>query len=312
MQSQMLGTCTIYHEALCYWRLPVSSPLACDIAHLLGHLVDSSKGGLSFTDKHWAAFKAQHNLPNHVRKPAYKDKSSTRPTNHIIDRLVFQVAKGVSERALGAFSKRFVDANNWDDDLNAVWKVEDEAAKRDPELRAILLDLRAQCEALHDFWIANCSHPEPDEAGPSNHRRKSNSGGASFNALVEQTRERFLAIKPLSTAKHPMIDRWTSDAGCTRGTWLRLKASTLWNRYFKAGKFVWFVCGKELGQLKVLRRGKANVLVEELYCSYKVDANAVRKMRGGEETKGMEAGEDEGEDEFGNWEDWAPDGVFDE
>jgi len=101
-----------------------------------------------------------------------------------------------------------------------------------------------------------------------------------------------------------MIDRWISDTGSTRGAWLRLKASTLWNRYYRAGKFVWFVCGKELGELKVLGRGKANFLVEELYCSFKLDANAVRKFRAGEETKGVEVGEEEREDEFGNWDDW--------
>jgi len=309
MQSQMIGICTIFHEALCYRQLPVSHPIACDVALLLGHLVDSSKGGLIFTEGHWAAFKEKHKLPKHLIKPAYKDKFQGRPTNHIIDRLVFQVAKGVSDRALGAFDRRFANAGRWDHDLNAVWKAEDETSKRNPALKKILDDLRAQCIALHDFWATNCTHPDPDEAGPSLHRRKSNGNSGSFNALVEQSRERFLAIQPLSSISHPMIDRWTSDSGSTCGSWLRLKASTLWRLYCNTGKFVWYVCGKELGELKVLGRGKTNSVVEELYINYRVDARATRKLGADDEAKGAVLGEEE-EEEFGNW-DALVDGMFD-
>ena len=298
LRPQLLGICSSYHEALCYWQKSISFPIAQDIAALLGHLVDSAKGGLNFTEETWATYKENNNLPKRQAPPAYKDKSESRPTDHIIDYLVFNVAKIVSEKALSQFSKRFEDAGDWDDDLNAVWKAEDQKAQHDSALKVVLISLRTDLEELFESWCVN---------------RKP---GVSFKAKVEQARQRFLDIQPLQDSKSPMVERWAKDEGSTKGSWLRLKASMLWNRYHRCGGFVWFVCGKELGELKVLGKGTGHSVVENLWCAYKLDGKAAKKILGtaaqcvedGVE-RVMDADSDGNEDEFGDWDDAFEEGM---
>ncbi|MCJ1246805.1 hypothetical protein MMC30_004014 [Trapelia coarctata] len=315
IQPHMLGMCTAYHEALCYHNRSIAFPIAKDIAILLGRLVDSAKGGLLFTEQTWIDFKRKQGLPLTLVKPAYKKNSSSQPTNHIIDRLVFHIAKGVSERALGEFSKQFESARDWDDDLNAVWKAEDERSKSDASLKTVLVDLRAQLESLHGFWTSNCAHVEADEFRPS----RSNPSETSLKARVEQTRERFLAIQPPTSSRSAIVDRWRKDDGSTRDAWTRLKASALWNRYYKCGKFAWNVCGKELGELKLLGRGGGRCVGEELWVHYRLDARSVKKLEAAEAAKGTGSeglvgdgdGEEEGEEEFGGWDDDWLEGMMD-
>ena len=307
----MLGICTDYHQALCYHRHSIDFPLAKDIAILLGRLADSAKGGLLFTEQVWNDFKRQKKLHLRLAQPAYKENSKSQPTDHIIDRLVFHVAKGVSERALSAFSKKFDGAVDWDDDLNAVWKAEDERSKSDVSLKAILLDLRAQLESLYDFWNSNCTCVEAEEFRPA----RFNPSESSLKARAEQMRERFLAIQPLASSHSAIADRWRKDDGSTKGAWTRLKASALWNRYHK-GKFAWYVCGKELGELKMLGRKGGICVAEELWVHYRLDPRSVKKLEAAQAAKGtgsealVEDGDEE--EEFGKWDDGWVEGMFDD
>ena len=297
IQSSMLGICTAYHESLCYNRTPISNPHAMNLAVLLGYLVDSAKGGFVFNDEIWKQFCIRNNLPSHRSHPAYKSGKPPLRVEHIIDRLVFVIAKKVIDSALSQFSERFRDAADWDDDLNAVWKAEDEAATRDPLLRKLLVDLRARLEDVQAFWARNAHIKDPDDV------RASRGDENSFKARVEQVRERFLAIQPLEESTHAMAARWARDDGSTTGAWTRLKASALFKMFHNRGKFVWYAAGKELAALKILARGRASSVVEELWRVYRVDARLVNRIQGNEAGKGVlpaELGADEEEEEWGD------------
>ncbi|MCJ1438921.1 hypothetical protein MMC27_008311 [Xylographa pallens] len=292
IQSAVLGMCTTYHESLCYRSMPISNPQAKNLAVLLGYLVDSAKGGFIFTEDIWKQYRAHHRLPMNLPPPAYRSDITPRRVEHIIDRLVFVIAKKVIDSALSQFSERFKDATDWDDDLNAVWKAEEEAASRDPHLKNILVDLRARLDDLQAFWARNVHIKDPDEARPS--RNDEN----SFKARLEQVRERFLAIQPLRDSPHPMAARWARNEGSTRGAWARLKASALFKMFYTRGKFMWWAAGKELVELKILARGRASSVVEELWRVYRVDARLVKRIEGNEVGKGglpVELGEEDEE-----------------
>jgi hypothetical protein len=125
LQTDMLGICTSYHESLIYHsEYPIDSPPAKEIASLLGYLVDSAKAGLSFNEKMWLDYKKARRLPCSLTKPAYKDKQNANPTDHIIDRLVFVVAKGLCTRVLTNLHEKFLDVARWDTQLATEAKAE--------------------------------------------------------------------------------------------------------------------------------------------------------------------------------------------
>ncbi|MCJ1401803.1 hypothetical protein MMC11_005020 [Xylographa trunciseda] len=298
IQSPILGMCTAYHESLCYRYMPISNDQAKNLAVLLGFLVDSAKGGFIFTEEIWKQFRAANGLPMNPKQPAYKSGTPPSRVEHIIDRLVFVIAKKVIDTALSQFSERFKDANDWDDDLNAVWKAEDEASARDPHLKRILVDLRVRLDELHAFWARNAHIKDPDEARPSRNDE------TSFRARLDQVRERFLAIQPLHDHNpHAMAVRWAHDAGSTKGAWTRLKASALFKMFHTRGKFVWYVAGHELVELKILARGRAASVVEELWRAYKVDARLVKRIEAHEVGRGGPVAADlvEEEEEEEEW-----------
>ena len=295
IQFGMLGICTHYHDALCYRNNSIDKPIAKDIAVLLGHLVDSAKGGLIFPPKTWDEFRRNHNLPLQLPKPAYKSRKGKPSMDNIIDCLVLK-AKTIRQGALANFNKHFQDASPWDEDLVSIWKAEDKLAGKDPALRAVLQDLVAQIEVVYNFWTANCRTGDDED---ETHPKKSN--GISFTALAEQTRDKFLAIRPLKSSSHPMAVRWRSDEGSCSTAWLHLKASTLFQRTYRFGShsFPWYVCGKELGEIKVRARGSGHAIVDELYVPYRLDAKMVKRL---ERRKDVDTVVEEDE-EFGD-EEW--------
>ena len=282
IQPQMLGVCSVYHESLCYSLASINHKAAKDIGSLLGLLVDSAKGGFIFTNDAWTQFRQKMGLPMRLPKPAYKDKNAPPrlPKRNLIDNLVFNVAKGTTAKALTQFTKRFEGASRWDHDLNAVYKAEDEVSRRDPILKSVLGNLRAELEGLFTFWTKH-AYGEQLHDGHVPHR-----GETTFKARIEQLRDRFLALEPAAAQttdpKPPLnhiTDRWAKDDGSVKGAWLRLKASMLWNKYHTRGKFIWYVAGKELGELKLLGRGKARGVGEDLFWAYKLDSKMVRRAK---------------------------------
>ncbi|MCJ1346686.1 hypothetical protein MMC31_004904, partial [Peltigera leucophlebia] len=54
LQANLLGSCTNYHESLCYSHTRIDDPKAMAIGSLLGILVDRAKAGIKFDNDVWA------------------------------------------------------------------------------------------------------------------------------------------------------------------------------------------------------------------------------------------------------------------
>lgn len=265
----------------------------------------------------WRYYKVAKRLPMNPQKPAYRDKEKGRPTDNVIDRLVFKVAKGISEKALGNFSEKFKGAPCWDADLAAVANAEYERSKNDATLKKALVHLRAELEDLRTFWSLKVSRQD-DGFNPT---VSSRSAKIPFRALVEQCRDRFLNMQPCESVSSEIVFRWRSENGVYNSAclynndWTLLKASMLL-KYHHGGKFPWHVCGKELGELKLLARGGIHTMAEDLWIHYRLDTKAVKKLEkekeGGVRIGGFDGTDDEDGEEYGmgEYDKWH--GVMDE
>ena len=301
LQTNLLGSCTVYHESFCYTKMSINHPSALAIAVLLGHLVDRPKSGYIFDEDKWSAFLRTNYLPLHLAKPAYKDKDKAQPTKHVIDILVFDVAKGVRQKVLGHLERRLDEAVKWDEVLTRVWKREQREAQGDERLSRVLADVKVGLKAISDFWKANCRGDRDDDDGRP--LRKSNT--ISFKAIVEKCREDFLNLKPLEDeAHHPVVKRWCQEWKETEkgGYWSLVKASALFLEHHR-NSLVWHIAGVELGEMKVTAggRGTYRPVIEEIFNAFKMDAKAVDRARKLAEN---EAAAEEEDDEFGDL-DWG-------
>ena len=303
LQTTMLGSCTAYHESFCYMHKCVNHPSAIAIAALLGHLVDRAKGGFIFDEERWTTFLKNNHLPPRLPKPAYKDKDKARPTKHVIDQLVFDVAKGVRQTALGHFSRHFGKAATWDEALTRVWKKELAEAQGDESLLKVLTSVKVGLKAVVGFWKSNVRVDGDDDEGRP--LRKPNA--MSFKAIVEKCRDDFLNLKPLEDeAQHPVVRRWYQESGDTDrgGYWNLLKASALFSENHRSS-LVWYAAGVELGEMKVTAggRGTYRPVIGEIFNVFKLDAKAVDRARRVAENEAAAAEEDD-DDEFGDL-DWG-------
>ncbi len=303
LQTNMLGSCTGYHEAFCYKNYSINHPSAIAIAILLGHLVDRAKGGFIFDDQKWTMFLKMNKLPIRLPKPAYKDRDKAQPTKHVIDRLVFDVAKKVRQTALGHFSRHFVEASTWDEALVRTWKKELGEAQGDESLLRVLGDVKVRLKTIHEFWRANVRVDGDDDDG----RPLRKSHAMSFKAIVEKCREDFLNIKPLEDEiQHPVVKKWCQEWKITNrgGHWSLMKASALFSEYHR-GSMVWYTAGVEIGEMKATAggRGTYRPVVGEIFNVFKLDAKAVDRARRIAENEGA-AGEEDDDDEFGDL-DWG-------
>lgn len=305
LQPNLLGICTSYFESFCYSQNSISHPSAVKIAYLLGHLVDRAKAGIIFDENKWYEFLKSEGLPRKLPKPAYKDKENSEPKKtHLIDRLVFETAKGVRQRVLHKFSKRFKDVGTYDSDLVALYKTELEESKSDKGITKALHDLKAEIRNLKDFYSKHCSGAkdmEGDDISPmkGGRRRKS---VIPFQALVEQIRDQFLAIRPSdeAIALSPIVARWaresssssrdkdernlsvSSSSTSSKATyWTLLKASTAFSLFHNTN-FIWYACGVELGIMKAQAKGSRHV-VDDIWACMKVDGKAVGRKLGARE-----------------------------
>ena len=273
LQTSMLGTCTVYHEKLCYHDKAIDSETAIQISGLLSNLVDSAKGGYSFDKAKWTDFLERHNLPRNLTKPAYKDRNA-RPTKHLIDHLVHVTAKNVKDDVLKKFSDHFQDVPERDDDLFRLRTEAVEEAKANKELAKVLDNLKTGLKIIKDFWVVH-AHVEDDEA--IHPTRKSNA--LTFRTVVERCRADFLNLSPTldSPPTSDKIAAWQRDHAARRPSdWDRLKASVAFYHHSK-GTFVWHVAGVELGEIKAMAKGRGtyNVVSQEFYEVMKLDSKAV-------------------------------------
>lgn len=297
LRASMLGSCTAYHEAMCYHDTRIGDRSAVAIAGLLGLLVDRAKAGIIFDEPQWKAYLKKKGLKSYS-KPAYKDRGSTKEKDHLIDNLVFVVAKSVRENALGKFAQHFKNVGTEDDDLVRPWILENEESHRDSDLKMILYDLKNKLGKIRDFWKANVQGLD-DNADPTVRR----GSAISFRALVEKCRADFLAIEPLAIEGNPVTKRWKNERSRSSGTgyWNLLKASAVYHEFHKSGKYAWWIAGVELGELKATAAGKGTyrIVKEDIFEALKLDNKVVKRRQEMEYGSVMQ----EEEDEFGDF-DW--------
>ena len=250
---------TNYHEALCYDRNSISDESAIDLGCLLGLLVDSPKGGLSFTMKIFEDWKLHHKLPMQLEKPRYKSLDEPPKISNCLDKLAFQTVKSISDRALEDFEKTFKDTGTYDSDLSRMWTSEEHRweswARR---------DLSSQFENLISFYNENCLLG----SFQSGHETKNENRAAA----LDQLRDMFLQIQPPVKKPHGMIS--DSDA---KAAWQRLKASALHYKHHRS-PLVWHACGEELGELKIDACGGGKRVVNRLHLAYKPDVKLIKQL----------------------------------
>ncbi|KAL9125558.1 MAG: hypothetical protein Q9217_005249 [Psora testacea] len=307
LRPNLLGTCTNYHEALCYAKNSVGSPEAIEIAILLGLLVDSAKSGFKFDDAKWKAFLKEKALPTRMPPPAYKDRNNAKPTNHVIDTLVFKVAKRARHKALGNFDKHFADVPWWDGDLVRIRNEEFEEAKGNGALAQVLQNLESDLERIHNFWRQHARREDEDGDLRATDRK---SDTLSFKATIEQCRADFLSLSPIGPTESThdtTIHRWQNEHRRGKAAhWDLLKASVAFHLYHKT-KFVWYVAGVELGEIKATAKGRGSyrTIVNNVFESFKIDGKLVDRARRRElgvrqqACPGSMGGEEY--DEFGEW-----------
>lgn len=304
LQTNLLGSCTTYHESLCYSHTRIDDPKAMAIGSLLGILVDRAKAGIKFDSDVWAEFLKRNKLPHFLPKPAYKNKDKAVPTNHTIDRLVFEDAKIVRESMLKKFASIFTEVGSYDGDLIRIYKKEAELSKKDKVLAEILRQLKASLEELSKFWT-NTTTRLGGEDGDFTEARKGNS--LSFAGLVQKCRAEFLAINP---SHMPDIDnfhvirRWEQacDEKNGRQYWNLLKASMLFFLYHQR-KMVWHVAGIELGEIKATARGPGTyrVVVNGVFQAMKLDRKMAERIRKTEMIRDAEGQEEGDGEEYGDF-----------
>lgn len=295
----MLGTCTAYHEAMCYHGTSIGDESAIAIASLLGHLVDRPKNGIIFDEPQWYAYLRRKGLKP-CKKPAYKDKANARPKKtNLIDNLVFVVAKTVRQDALGKFANHFENVGTQDEDLIRLYTLERESEEAKPgqPLSTVLYDLKNQLTQIYDYWKRSVTPHE--DSKEMTVRRGSN---MSFKALVEKCRADFLAIEPLALESNLVTKRWKRERDQKYGleAWALLKASVVYHEWHKkGGKYPWYVAGVELGELKATAGGKGTyrIVRGDIFEALKLDNKTV-KRKGELDYGRVTADEDDGFGDF--------------
>ena len=257
-QPNLLGMATIYHDALCYYRDSISDESTIDLGCLLGLLVDSPKGGLSFTKKIFEDWMLRHKLPKQLEEPRYKSLDKPTEISNCLDKLTFQTVTSIRDRALSDFEQTFKDTASYDYDLSRMWKSEEQTwdwAKK---------DLNFQFEKLVTFYNENC----PRDSYQSGHETTNESRPAA----LDQLRDMFLQIQPPVEKTSDMVS--VSDA---KAAWRRLKASALYYKH-PHGHLIWHACGEELGELKIDACGGGRRVVNRLHMAYKVDVKLIRQL----------------------------------
>ena len=295
LQPGMLGKCTHYHEALCYNNTPIDDPRALAIGMLLGLLVDSAKAGLTFTDTMWKHYLKPNQLKPSYHKPKYKESTKHRQgSDHLIDFLVFKVAREVSTKALKDLWQPFKDTAPRDEELLKLSAKEHENAKANAELKDVLNNLWQDIERLHNDFTRNSTQSKDYDNSTST---KASASDPKFRAVAENCRAEFIALSPRLTngktqsCQSDRIRDWQqTHAKGEPSYWDLLKASVAYAGHSKS-KFVWHMAGLELGEIKATARGRATYrcVRNEIFNGLRVDAKFIEGIKRREDFEGMVA-----------------------
>ena len=290
-QAPLLGQCVLEHEKFIYHRGRMSSTAAMKLATLAGYLVDANKQGYFLSESAWSRVRKEVSGEKALPEPAYRtgDAPAMRRNtyyhgyNNVIDWLKFDVAASRKTEVLTELGK---DRNRDSDaQLKVFWKKawvqageEARSAKSDNDkgskaLQAILNDLKLRVHDLSRQWSTKTAGMKSFAAvGATN-----NIDSDKFQQAVEHLHSVFLAMAPLPSVKHPLIEQWKQEQDQEHSYWQTLKASCLYTHY-SLGKIAWYLAGKSLCKIKADATCNTRVLTSEMYSLLKPDRRLVERM----------------------------------
>ena len=286
LQTNMLGSCTTYHEAMCYARNRIDDKDSIAIAWLLGHLVDSAKSGHQFDDAKWKRYLREHKLPARFASPAYKDAKKRPRKDNVIDELVFRVAQAEIDKALTLLHERYGDVPTYDKDLNDLQSTEIESAKTDPALKTALRHAKDSIDTIRDYWQQHVSNRDGEDFV----QPIKGDDDWNFGSVVQKCRDDFLSIAPYPDETAPdhesskLVQRWAQDHSRGKsGHWDLVKASIGYQK-FSRGTFIWHIAGRELCEIKAAagNRGSYRPIVHPIFRAMKIDGKSVDRFKGPE------------------------------
>ncbi|KAH6682263.1 RNA-dependent RNA polymerase [Plectosphaerella plurivora] len=289
MGDQLLGMCTKFKEKYCYKTQCIDDPGAMMLSALLSALVDQAKQGVVFTWEDWgldnpAYWQTKSNKPQNV--------SYSKPTDHLLDFLKFDVALPMIEKEKEEFSEwRKKRPCEYDGCLSELSKELDRAidSTGSQQLRSIRQHLEKDLDALFSEWQRRMPNSEP------------------YEEKVMSLYSAWVAISPPAAARASDIGRLflgvdEDEDKHTLGRWAMLKASTMYRNYHKRSGFTWTMAGQQLQRIKATAAGGAQgsvAVVMPLYAVMRPDgglvaaAAAAREGRDDEETIGEVDWDDE-------------------
>ncbi|KAI9682554.1 MAG: hypothetical protein M1829_000347 [Trizodia sp. TS-e1964] len=273
--DSLLGIASDFHERMCYAQDSIRSSGAITMATLLGHLVDTSKNGYIFTNEDFHKLKMK--TPGIQRggfpPPAYKDDGQ-KPKGHINDYLKFKVAKGIIDTCLADLTKQFPQTSmSYDPEVVRLWTDTSKLYQDNKEVTKALSDMISQINRVKDFWKANIV------------------GGEKVLLLAQECVSQFNKIMPpksldgyLQSMKHDAERSYLSN-------WKLLRASAAFSKH-PDGKFIWYIAGREVGQLKATQSDHVTI-VRPIHLSYKPCPKYIKRL---ENKKFYEVAGDDGDE----------------
>ncbi|KAJ6155757.1 RNA-dependent RNA polymerase eukaryotic-type [Penicillium chermesinum] len=265
-----LGRCTREHEKIQY-ELGLNHPSAREVGSLLGHLVDSRKGGVLLTDEAWKLI-LKRVSPRERLWPAYipYDKKVERrhhepKRENIVDYLKFFVAdkQGIAVRT--RINENFPEISS-DQDLRQPWIQAQKAIKDDDtgSVEEVLTAAKLAIDEARENWNSQASE-----------------------ARSAQSASEFISEIPAPHSSrpqlHPLVHTWQNSPY----EWRRVLASCLyWDQ--PNAKFTWYAYGDTLCDIKA-ETFSSRRIVNDIASIYRVNPKAVARFAPVE----MEANEDE-------------------
>ncbi|KAI0147187.1 hypothetical protein GGR57DRAFT_262590 [Xylariaceae sp. FL1272] len=318
MQQNLLGTCTIYKEKLCYSRKSVSDHLAVFLSTLISHLVDRAKQGIVFSETSWAKVRkdlnAQQGDPMRSKSrldpvvPEYKKDSwsiQDQQPSHLIDYIKFVIGKPTVKQELDKLQEPLNSAELFDADLVKCYKSFAKLTTQGDERRAnkqagivvkprtwdvIFQNLKSDIEAVVMEW-ERCKIPALN---------------ISWEERITKVSEKWNNIVPTgkNNSKTTRAMREESLANVGVSQWDLLKASFAFHMFCqKNPSMVWHIAGSQLCYLKSVEVSRAQgmrappvLMTPGMYAGVKPDARYVRGRAAIMAGRRMQAIGDEGED----------------
>ncbi|KAG8529683.1 uncharacterized protein KY384_005164 [Bacidia gigantensis] len=286
LQPSLLGTCSNYHQSLCYQRKCINSPEAIEIANLLGLLVDSGKGGFIFSEAKWSQYLKSKGLKKTLKRPAYKSLDPANSNKHFIDHLMFTVARKASEDALKTFDQKFSNAHTRDQDLLAAYEERIEDSKDEAGFSDTLRHVGNELELIMDTWKRNTRLKDSDKQKLG---APAEDTGERFRAAVISCRQMFCDIAPIPPDSiisfSPTIQNWAREHARGQSLdWPYLKALIAFKRFHQTN-MIWHIAGLELAEIKARSKGIGTyrTTVNDIASGLKVSGKVVAARRGRED-----------------------------